>query len=79
MHVNRGHHLLVVWLKPKDSTYYLKLIRGYSTKYYLGKINQYGHIIVLVEKITYTTQKLSLRKRLLRNIIFFLEKLERRT
>ena len=78
MLVSRHHHLLVLWLKPKDNTYYLRLISGYSNSYYVGKINQYGHKIVYVEKLVYENYKLPLRHRLLRKLISFLEKIERR-
>lgn len=81
--ISSGKHLIVIYKKPtiksnQDNPFYFKYVSGYYTNYYEGMKNQYGHEIVLIIETQFHNHRLPLRTRLLRKIISFLEKLERR-
>ena len=76
MLVNRGHNKLVIWFNPNRNIYYYRLIRGFYNNYVVGNKNQYDHVIVLVIDLEYEKQRTSIRKRLIRRFISFLEKIE---
>lgn len=68
---------IVVWYNPNKEQYYYKYVKGYSSNYFEGLINQYGHVIVLVidgyVRLN-EIQRPSIKKRLIRKAISFLEK-----
>ncbi len=65
--------LLVVWYNPSKDLYYYKIVSIlYSNKE--GYTNSYGHKIVLMIPITFQIKGHSLRKRIIRYIIAFLER-----
>ena len=66
---------IVIWYKPKDNSYYYKIVRGCYCNYEVGYINRYGHVIILVIDIFKDIYyKPSLKKRVLTKIISFLQK-----
>lgn len=68
---------LVVWYNYKLDSYYYKIVRGfYQCKYYPGLINQYNHEVVLVIPFVYKVYQEPLKKRLIKRLISFLEKIE---
>lgn len=70
---------LVVWHNLNYDSYYYKIIKGYYGVYEVGYINQYNHEIVLViDKIYFQVYKPPIKKRVLRKMISFLQKLEKR-
>ena len=69
--------LIVIWHNEKKDTYYAKMISGYYSNYEVGICNSYGHKIVLVIPIEYDDHKVSIKQRLIKKAISFLEKCER--
>ena len=66
---------LIIWYNPKKNIYYYKYVTGIYQDYFVGFVNQYNHVIVLILKLNfYKSKKTPLRKRLIRKIISFLEK-----
>lgn len=66
---------IVVWHNQKKDTYYYKIVSGYYRDYRVGESNQYNHIIVLVDDFYKPSYRVSIKKRLIRRLIRFLEKL----
>lgn len=63
---------------PKTAKYYFRYVSGYYNNYYVGMKNQYDHEIILIIEVTSVSNKLPFRIKLLKKLISFLEKLERR-
>lgn len=81
--ISSGKHLIVIYKKPeqpnrKDNPFYFKYVSGYYTNYHVGMKNQYGHEIILIIETEFYSHKLPLISRLLKKLISFLEKLDRR-
>lgn len=80
MLVTKGLYRLVIWYNPNKKIYYHKLLRGFREQYKIGNENSYGHVIVDVIDLQFYIEKPCklFFKRLLRKLISFLEKKERR-
>lgn len=79
MLVSVGLYKIVVWNKP-NGTYYHKVIKSYFRgNYHVGYKNRYGHVVVDVIDIEFyikSPRKL-VRKKLLRRVRSFIDKLEK--
>lgn len=66
---------LIIWHKPKDDSYYYRIVNGTYSQYRVGFKNQYEHVIVLViDDIWYREpQKKSIKKKVLTSSISFLQ------
>lgn len=70
---------LVVWHNPNKNIYYYKIIKRHQFNYVVGYKNRFGHVIVLViENIGFKVYKVSLKKRVLNNLICFLQNILRK-
>ena len=65
---------LIIWYNPNKNIYYYKYVNGFYQDYYVGFVNQYDHVVVLVIKLIYFKERQPLRKRIKRKLISFLEK-----
>lgn len=72
MLINRK--LLIIWHKPIDNVYYYKLVNGFYANYNVGFKNSYGHEIILIIPVDFEIKKPTLKKRLIKRLISFLEK-----
>lgn len=69
---------LYVWQNMNNNTYYYRLLNHYNFDYYVGYINQYNHKLLIIDKIIIESRRKDfayLKKRTIRNIINFLEKI----
>lgn len=48
---------LIIWHNLKKDTYYAKVVLGYYCRYELNYVNQYGHKIIYIYDLPYTTYK----------------------
>lgn len=64
---------LIIW-KREDNSYYYKIVVGTYQHYFVGFINSYGHVIVLIIPIQFVISRPSFKKRLYKRIISYLEK-----
>lgn len=78
MLISRGHHKVIIWYNPNKNIFYHKAVKGYYRNYVIGEKNQYKHQIVDIIDLEFYEFKYSLKKRLLRKLISFLEKIERK-
>lgn len=71
---------LVVWHNQNNDTFYCKFVTGIYAKYEVGYVNQYNHKIVFVKDNVYEFQykRSSLRLKVIRRLISFLQKIERK-
>lgn len=65
---------LIIWFNPNKNIYYYKFVKGFYQDYYVGKTNNYGHIVCLVIPVTFKLKRDNLRQRLIKRVISFLEK-----
>ena len=71
-------YIVVVWHNLKKDTYYHKIIKGLYKNYYVGYINQYNHeIIDIIPNVYLKKNKVPLRKKVLKRLISFLQKLNK--
>ena len=69
---------LVVWYNPNKNCYYYKLLKFNNNDYYVGFVNQYNHIVVLIDKIQFEYSKrltIPLKTRMKRSMISFIDKI----
>jgi len=69
---------LVVWFNPNKNVYYYKLLKFNSNEYYVGFVNQYNHIVVLIDKIQFEYSKrlsIPVKTRIKKSMISFIEKI----
>lgn len=66
---------IIVWYNPNKDVYYYKVSSGTYAKYFVGFRNQYNHeIVLIIDSVFYRKpQKLSMKKRVLRKAISFLQ------
>lgn len=66
---------LIVWHKPKDDSYYYRIVNGTYAEYRVGFQNNYGHeVCLIIDDIWYREPtKKSIKKRVLTNSISFLQ------
>lgn len=69
---------IVVWYNPNTKDYRYRLYHDFFNKYYVHKINQYGHEIVLVIDLDQLIYKPSLLNVVLSRFIRFLQKINKR-
>lgn len=73
------YRYLVVWYVPKNNTYYFKILKHNYNSYYKGYINDYDHVCIICEDISkylyITRQYLGLKRRVIRLLISFLNKI----
>lgn len=68
---------IIVWYNPGEKSYYYRTV-FYSERYYIGYKNNYNHEVILIidiDVLTYHSHT-SLRKRLIKHLICFLEKIK---
>lgn len=68
---------LVVWYNPHKQSYYYRLLKSNLSEYRLGFVNQYDHIVVLIDKIEFFYSKrlsVPVKTRIKKSMISFLEK-----
>lgn len=66
----------IVW-KKRDNTYYYHQVKGYYKNYYVGYKNQYGHeVVCIIDYYKVFYKPVSFRKRVVRNLISLLHKLD---
>ena len=71
-------YIIVVWHNLSKDTYYHKIIKGFYKNYYIGYINQYNHeIIDIIPNVYLKNYKVPLRKKVLKKLISFLQKLNK--
>lgn len=69
---------VIVWHNLNNDTYYYKLVNGFYMNYNVGYINHYNHkIIVIVPNIYTSSYRVSLRKKVLTNLISFLQNINK--
>lgn len=69
-------YIVIVWHNLNKDTYYHKIIKGLYKNYYIGYINQYNHkIIDIIPNVYLKNHKVSLRKKVLKKLISFLQKI----
>lgn len=70
---------LYVWCNMNNGTYYYKLLNHFNDNYFIGYVNQYNHKLLLIDKIVIEKNKFYsfnyLKRRAIRNVISFLEKI----
>lgn len=68
---------IIVWHKPRDDSYYYRIVNGTYANYSIGFKNSYDHEVVLIidEVFNYQPPKKSLKKKLLTRLISFLQKI----
>lgn len=71
---------IVIWYNPNKNTYYFKYVNNIFDLYYVGKKNQYNHIVILVINLYKENIicKQSILKRVLNKIICFLQNIYRK-
>lgn len=67
---------IYIWYNKKKNLYYYKICKGYYIYNSLGDVNQYGHELVLIIDIPYKEEREPLKKRLIKKLISFLEKMK---
>lgn len=70
--------LLIVWFNPNKLSYYYSYVSGFYQDYYVGFKNQYNHSIIMIFELVHNSTRQPLKKRLIRRLISYLEKVERR-
>lgn len=67
--------LCVIWFNRKKDYHYYRIVKGSYKRYYIGYINQYGHEVVLIIRLKYDiyVKKTSIKKRVLKKLISFLQ------
>lgn len=67
---------LIIWFNPNKEIYYYKIVKVHYVDYFVGYENSYGHQVVLIidDLIFQQKKKISLKKRLIKKIIRFLDK-----
>ncbi len=69
-------YIIVVWHNLNKDIYYHKIIKGTYGTYYIGYINQYNHeIIDIIPNIYLESHKVSLKNKVLKRLISFLQKI----
>lgn len=70
---------IIVWYNPSKESYYYRTV-FYADKFYIGYKNQYNHEVILIidiDVLTYHTH-VSFRKRLIKRLLRFLEKINQK-
>lgn len=70
--------LLIIWFNPNKQSYYYRYVSGFYQDYYVGYKNQYGHVIIMIFELDLPYSKISFRKRILRKLISFLNRIDNR-
>ena len=72
------HRYLVVWFNPHKQEYYYRLCKTNYSDYHVGFVNQYDHIVVLFDEITFCYSKrlsVPVKTRIKKSMISFIEKI----
>lgn len=70
---------LIIWYNPNKNIYYWKYVYNLFNKYYVGYTNQYNHKILLIIDIYKDIYyKVPFRKKVIRKLISFLHRLEKK-
>lgn len=72
---------IIVWHNLNKNTYYYKIVKCSYINYYVGYKNQYDHeIILIIDIYNEFTQfyKMPLKKRVIKKLISFLHKLDKK-
>lgn len=71
--------IVLIYHNLNNNSYYYKIVRTTYKKYQIGQKNQYNHQIILIIPGVYLYKyKVSLLKKLLTGIIFFLQKINKK-
>lgn len=62
---------ICIWYNPNKDLYYHKVIHGFATNYFIGKVNSYGHILVYIFRLEnyYVPYKNRLKKKVVNYLI----------
>lgn len=72
---------IIIWHNLNKDIYYYKIVKCCYRNYYVGYHNQYNHEIILIIDIYkdfFKFKKMPFRKRVIKNLISFLHKLEQK-
>ena len=73
------YRYLVVWYIPNKKRYYYKILKHNYNNYYLGYVNDYGHILICYDDISnylfVTKNYFNFKRKIIRMLISFLNKL----
>lgn len=70
--------ILVVWFNTNKQEYYYRLLKSNLSDYHVGFVNQYNHIVVLVDTIEFQYSKrlnVPVKTRIKKSMISFIEKI----
>lgn len=71
-------YIIVVWHNLNKDTYYHKIIKGVYGNHYVGYVNQYNHeIIDIIPNVYFEKSKVSIKRKVLRKVIFFLQNIDK--
>ena len=69
---------IIVWYNPNKNTYYYKKTKETYSNYYVGFKNQYEHeVVVIINDYENKRYKISLKNKVLKRLISFLQKLNK--
>lgn len=72
------YNKIIIW-KKKDNTYYYREVSGFYANYHIGYENQYGHeVILIIDHFKDYVRPISFRKRAIKKVISFLQKLDKK-
>ncbi len=69
---------LVIWYNPNKRMYYYRYVNDIFNKYYVGYINQYNHVVILIIDVYIELiRKVPYRNKVIKRFISFLHRLEK--
>lgn len=71
-------HTIVIYYNPNKKEYYYKIVNWCYQKYVVGNKNKYGHIIILVIEYKDIYRRPTLLRKVIKNLISFLQNIEKK-